>query len=63
MLCLSGFELYSRWVPLLGATYVTFKCTVIRKAQTRGENKYDIIHWGNFIPFEWITLNKFTCLA
>ena len=26
MLCLSGFELYSRWVPLLKQTYYYFVC-------------------------------------
>ena len=25
MLCLSGFELYSRWVPLNQATFIVFK--------------------------------------
>ena len=54
MLCLSGFELYSRWVPLKRAVpfpkILVFSPTLLRSSQNFGRNvngRYDSI--GNFV--------------
>ena len=38
MLCLSGFELYSRWVPL------TYECYAVHRVQALGASKLFCCH-------------------
>ena len=38
MLCLSGFELYSRWVPLINSTQKLKLCFILKKGQYFKDN-------------------------
>ena len=56
MLCVSGFELYSRWVPLLGCSPVKY-CQNL--SPTRRTVWHGIFAGSNFAIFLAIRKNKF----